>query len=97
MAATRFLPDYYAVLGLRRNADTARIKAAYRLLVKHFHPDVSASNARTEHRIRAINGAYEVLVDPAARAEYDEEMQRGQVEAGGRFWRSFAAGVSPSF
>ena len=88
-----FLPDHYAALGLRPDADTARIKAAYRLLVKQFHPDVSAANARAEQRIRAINDAYEVLVDPAARAEYDQELRRRHAEAGARFWRSFAAGV----
>lgn len=87
------LPDHYAALGLRPGADTARIKAAYRLLVKQFHPDVSAASARAEQRIRAINDAYQVLIDPPARAEYDREIRRRHAEAGARFWRSFAAGV----
>jgi hypothetical protein len=87
------LPDHYAALGLRPDADTARIKAAYRLLVKQFHPDVSAANASEEQRIRAINDAYQVLADPAARAEYDQELRHRRAEAGARFWRSFAAGV----
>jgi hypothetical protein len=87
------LPNYYAILGVRPIADTAGIKAAYRLLVKQLHPDVSAASEAVEQGIRTVNEAYEVLVDPATRAEYDLEVRRRRAEAGIRFWRSFAVGV----
>jgi curved DNA-binding protein CbpA len=88
-----FLPDYYAILGLRSDADTARIKAAYRILVKKFHPDVSAAIPGADQRIRDINDAYEILVNQATRAEYDLEIGRQRAATRARFWRSFAAGA----
>ena len=33
--------DYYATLGLERNASESEIKKAYRRLAQRWHPDVS--------------------------------------------------------
>lgn len=48
------------------------IRAAYRSLVQHHHPDKqSGSNAASERLVR-INHAYTILSDPARRLRYDQ-------------------------
>jgi curved DNA-binding protein len=63
--------DYYAALGVARDADTEQIKKAYRKLARQYHPDVSKS-AGTEARFKEIGEAYATLKDPEKRAAYDE-------------------------
>ena len=62
--------DYYAILGVPRNATPEEIKEAYRRLAKEYHPDKNPS-PEAEERFKLINEAYQVLSDPAKRAEYD--------------------------
>jgi uncharacterized membrane protein YsdA (DUF1294 family) len=62
--------DYYAILGVPRNATPEQIKEAYRRLAKEYHPDRNPS-PEAEERFKLINEAYQVLSDPAKRAEYD--------------------------
>jgi curved DNA-binding protein CbpA len=64
------LKDYYAILGVPRNATPEEIKEAYRRLAKEYHPDKNPS-PEAEERFKLINEAYQVLSDPAKRAEYD--------------------------
>lgn len=70
------LPDHYATLGLHRTCSVADIRKAYRLLAKRHHPDVNPGSADAMARIQALNEAYEVLCDPAARQAYDQELAR---------------------
>jgi len=63
--------DYYAVLGVPRDADESTIKRAYRQLARRHHPDVAEDKAAAEHRFKEINEAYEVLSDAQKRANYD--------------------------
>jgi hypothetical protein len=64
-----FKKDYYTTLGLSRNCQKEEIKAAYRRLVKLYHPDrVPDVNPAL---ILEINEAYEILGDPVKRAAYD--------------------------
>jgi curved DNA-binding protein len=62
--------DYYAELGVKRDAGADEIKKAYRKLAKEFHPDKDAS-PKAQARMRSINEAYEVLGDPEKRKHYD--------------------------
>ena len=64
-------PDHYATLGLSPSSEDVVIRAAYRALIRRYHPDGNSSAAATA-RTRAINAAYEVLIDPDKRTEYDE-------------------------
>jgi curved DNA-binding protein len=63
--------DYYAIMGLTRDATAEQIKGAYRKLARKFHPDVS-KEADAEARFKEVGEAYEVLRDPQKRAAYDQ-------------------------
>lgn len=62
--------DFYAILGVSRNADAAEIKSAYRKLAKEYHPDANPGNDTTE-KFQEINRAYEVLNNPDLKKKYD--------------------------
>jgi curved DNA-binding protein len=62
--------DYYAVLGLAKDADLEAIKKAYRSLARKNHPDVS-KDAGAEERFKEAAQAYAILKDPDKRAAYD--------------------------
>lgn len=63
--------DYYAALGVPRDAGADAIKSAYRKLARKFHPDVS-SEKDAEERFKEIGEAYETLKDPEKRTAYDQ-------------------------
>src|SRR5712671_2522820 len=62
--------DYYAVLGVRRDANAEEIKKAFRRLARELHPDVNP-DPKTQERFKEINAAYEVLSDPQKKQVYD--------------------------
>ncbi len=63
--------DYYALLGVERDASPADIKKAYRKLAVQYHPDKNPGDKSAEDRFKQIGEAYEVLADPEKRAAYD--------------------------
>ena len=64
--------DYYAVLGVDRDAPAKDIKKTYRALAQQYHPDNNPGDAAAEARFKDINQAYDVLSDPKTRKEYDD-------------------------
>jgi molecular chaperone DnaJ len=64
--------DYYAILGVSRNAKEPEIKKAYRRLARKNHPDVNPGDKSAEERFKKIQQAYDVLSDPKKRAMYDQ-------------------------
>ncbi|MHC4860079.1 MAG: molecular chaperone DnaJ [Planctomycetota bacterium] len=64
--------DYYTVLGVAEDASQAEIKKAYRGLAKRFHPDKNRGDSEAEKRFKEIQGAYDVLGEPAKRRKYDD-------------------------
>jgi curved DNA-binding protein len=63
--------DYYATLGVDKNATPEAIKAAYRKLARKYHPDVSKEKG-AEAQFKEVGEAYETLKDPEKRAAYDQ-------------------------
>ena len=73
--------DYYAIMGVNRNASPEDIKRAYRKLARKYHPDVS-KEPKAEERFKELGEAYELHgKDPQKRANYDQlgsDWQAGQ-------------------
>jgi molecular chaperone DnaJ len=63
--------DYYAVLGVGRDASDQDIKSAYRKLALKYHPDRNPGDKTAEDRFKEAAEAYSVLADPDKRARYD--------------------------
>lgn len=61
--------DFYAILGVEKNATPEQIKKTYRKLALEHHPD---RNPGGEEKFKEIGEAYSVLSDPGKRAEYDK-------------------------
>src|SRR6266481_204151 len=64
--------DYYAVLGVQKNATQQEIKKAYLKLALRWHPDKKLGNLEAEEKFKEIGASYEVLSDPEKRKKYDE-------------------------
>ncbi|CAM8899857.1 unnamed protein product [Rhodiola kirilowii] len=73
--------DYYAVLGVSRNATKAEIKSAYRKLARSCHPDVNKEPG-AEQKFKELSNAYEVLSDDEKRPLYDKYGEAGVKGAG---------------
>ena len=63
--------DYYEILGVSPNSETEVITAAYKALMKKYHPDTNKSDDAAA-KAQEINEAYETLKDPELRRQYDE-------------------------
>ena len=63
--------DYYATLGVSRDATAEDIKKAFRKLARLYHPDTAKDKKTAEAKFKEINEANEVLSDPDKRKKYD--------------------------
>jgi curved DNA-binding protein CbpA len=63
--------DAYKVLQVDSEAEDEVIQAAYRRLARKYHPDTAGDDATAAARMSAINAAWELIGEPAARAAYD--------------------------
>ena len=87
----------YEILGVKKDASEAEIKAAYRKLAKKHHPDLNPSNKNADEKFKEINAANDLLSDKEKRAAFD----RGEIDMEGqpryqqqqqRTYRDFAEG-----
>src|SRR3954466_10591024 len=63
--------DFYIILGVERAADVNDIKRAYKRLARRFHPDINPGDRMAAAQFRQIAEAYETLIDPDRRRQYD--------------------------
>jgi curved DNA-binding protein CbpA len=77
MARAGLDKDYYAILGVPRQATEEEIRRAYRRQALEWHPDRRPGEPRAAERFREISEAYAVLINPARRREYDEASRAG--------------------
>jgi curved DNA-binding protein len=63
--------DYYAILGVARDAGADDIRKAYRKLAQKYHPDVT-KDPKGEEKFKEVAEAYQTLKDPEKRKAYDD-------------------------
>jgi molecular chaperone DnaJ len=74
-------PDYYELLGVKRDAGAGEIKEAFRAQARRLHPDVSR-DPNAGDRFAEVSRAYAVLSKPTARILYDRVGYRGPGNGG---------------
>ena len=84
--------DFYAALGVPKDASAADVKKAYRKLARELHPD---TNPQGEARFKEVSQAYDVLSDATTRREYDEA--RSLFGSGPRGPAGYQGGGVPGF
>ncbi|AEB06942.1 heat shock protein DnaJ domain protein [Coriobacterium glomerans PW2] len=62
--------DYYAILGVSKDADAKEIQKAFQQKARKLHPDINKA-PDAEERFKEVSEAYAVLSDDAKRARYD--------------------------
>ncbi|RLF38549.1 MAG: hypothetical protein DRN12_08255, partial [Thermoplasmata archaeon] len=73
--AEKHKPNYYEILGIKQDATQKQIKDIYRKLSLIYHPDKGKGlGVDGEQRFREIKEAYETLIDPDKRREYDKKI-----------------------
>jgi molecular chaperone DnaJ len=75
--------DFYAVLGVSKDASAQEIKKAYRTKARKYHPDRHPDDPKAEETFKEIGEAYSVLNDPEQREQYDAIRAMGS--GGARF------------
>ncbi|KAF8589451.1 DnaJ-domain-containing protein [Ramaria rubella] len=70
--------DYYATLGVPRDADDDALKRAYKRMALKWHPDRNAGKTEeASKKFKEISEAFEVLSDKNKRAIYDQFGEEG--------------------
>ncbi|OLP45888.1 J domain-containing protein [Rhizobium oryziradicis] len=68
--------DPYSILGVRRDAGSEEIKAAWRSKAKTSHPDHNQDDPGATQRFAEIGQAYDVLKDKDKRSRYDQRLSQ---------------------
>ncbi|HEX7510925.1 MAG TPA: J domain-containing protein [Chitinivibrionales bacterium] len=89
--------DYYAVLGVSKEATSDEIRRAYRKLAMKYHPDKTKGDKAASAKFTDINEANQVLSDPEKRRKYDQfgadwkHYEEAGAQPGGFDWKKYAA------
>ena len=86
--------DYYATLGVPKDANAEDMKRAYRKLAMQYHPDRNPNDKGAEAKFKELNEAYDVLKDDQKRGAYDRFGHAAFEQGGGNGAGGFGAGFS---
>lgn len=67
------MKNFYSVLGVAQDAEVEVIAAAYKALMRKYHPDTNASPGAAG-KAQQINEAYDTLRDPLKRSAHDRAL-----------------------
>jgi len=85
MAPEESTPTFYQTLEVAEHCSDAVIQAAYKAMIKRYHPDLNGDDRDgAERRAKEINEAFRVLGDPQQRSHYDAELRSRRAVGGGR-------------
>ena len=68
--------DFYAELGVKKDATADEIKKAYRKLARANHPDSNPGDPAKHDKFKAVAEAYDVVGDPKKREAEVREMEK---------------------
>ena len=89
--------NYYATLGVLPTAEDIVIRAAYKALAQRYHPDRCQGSVEEANRImKDINEAYNILSNPATKAEYDKQRNQSS-DNGSDYFEDKANDEPPSY
>ena len=74
--------DLYKVLGVIDGVESGVIKASYKALMMIYHPDRYENKEESLRKSMEINEAYNILIDPVKRRNYDMDKLRYAVQSG---------------
>lgn len=77
--------NYYELLEVSPNASDAVVRAAYKSLMQHYHPDKHPGDAEIARRAALVVQAYGVLSDSSKRSAYDRELELATQKLHGRY------------
>ncbi|GAB3776056.1 molecular chaperone DnaJ [Nocardioides ginsengisegetis] len=89
--------DFYAVLGVAKDASAEDIKKAYRRLARANHPDSHPDDPAKHETFKKVAEAYDVVGDPEKRKKYDEMRSLYGSGARGGFPGGFGGGGAGGF
>ena len=66
--------NYYAILGVGRDASNEDIKRAYRKKAFEYHPDRNQNSSLSQDKFRLVTEAYRVLLNDVLRSKHDNQL-----------------------
>jgi len=72
--------DHYSVLGVKEDASSSEIRAAFLKKSKECHPDVNPTDPNSQEKFVRVNEAYSVLSQSSSKGDYDRSKNSPQTE-----------------
>jgi curved DNA-binding protein len=66
--------NHYEILGVSPDSDFVQITAAWKRLLKKYHPDINQGDEDANEQTKLVNNAYSVLSDSKRRKKFDKEL-----------------------